>query len=89
MDENYTNDQELEEEKEVAGESKEDKFKRVATPRVQKIIKAIDTLGNCSGSGYGYTEDQVEKMFGAIENKLEETKARFQKKKNETKEFSF
>ncbi len=80
---------ETEEEKEIAGESKAEKFKRLATPRVNKILKAIDTLGNCSGSSYEYTDEQVEAMFGAIQNALDQTKEKFQKKTSSTKEFSF
>lgn len=82
-----TNDQEMP--AEVAGESKADKFKRIATPRVNKIISAIDTLGNCSGSSYEYTEEQVSAMFGAIRQKLDETEKKFEKKAAKTKAFSF
>lgn len=83
-----TVDEEMEE-KEIAGESKADKFRRLATPRVNKVIKALDTLGNCSGSAYEYTPEQVEAMFGAIEQQLTETKEKFQKKTSSVKEFKF
>ena len=34
-------------------ESKIDRFRRVAEARVNKIIKMIRLLGNCSGTGVG------------------------------------
>ena len=38
-------------------ESKIDRFRRVAEARVNKIIKMIRLLGNCSGTGvYEYTD---------------------------------
>ena len=88
FEENVLNEEENEE-KEIAGESKADKFKRLAAPRVNKILKALDTLGNCSGSSYEYTPEQVEAMFSAIDKKLGETKDKFQKKVSETEEFKF
>ncbi|MBO4847128.1 MAG: hypothetical protein J5525_12660 [Lachnospiraceae bacterium] len=82
--------EELEDEiEEKEGESRADKFKRLAPPRVNKVLKALDTLANCSGSGYEYTEEQVEAMFTAIEDCVNETKAKFEKKKSVKKEFSF
>ena len=70
-------------------ETRTEKFLRLAPPRVTKVIKALDTLGNCSGSGYEYTEEQIEKMFNAIDEAVKETKAKFEKKKPASKEFKF
>ena len=66
-------------------ESKHDRFKRVATKRVNDILSKIDTLSNLSNkSAYNYTEDDISKMYRAIELKLKESKLSFkiQKKKN-------
>ena len=47
-------------------ESKTDRFRRVAEARVNKIIKMIRLLGNCSGTGvYEYTDTQVAYIFSA------------------------
>ena len=46
-------------------ESKHDKFKRLATPRVTNAIKKIELIGNLSSSGYEYTPEEVEKIFNA------------------------
>jgi len=69
-------------------ESKHDKFKRLATPRVTNALKRIELIGNLSSSGYEYTPEEVEKIFSALQQTLESTKNRFSKsKKEETKKF--
>ena len=63
-------------------ENKHEKFKRIATKRVNDILNKIDVLGNCSNkSNYSYTEEDVQKIFRAIELKLKETKTSFKTKK--------
>lgn len=87
-------DEELKEEKETEtdkpGESKHDKFKRLASGRTNKVLTALAHLGNCSSKGsYEYTDEEVEKIFTAIQNKLDETKAKFYpEEKKEKEEFS-
>lgn len=67
-------------------ETKHDKFKRVASKRVNEILAKIDTLGNCSNKNtYDYTDEDVKKIFKAIENKLKEVKSDF--KTNKEKSF--
>lgn len=88
------NEKELLEEAEPAGvenESKADKFKRLATFRINKVIKCLDQIENLSNtSAYEYTPEMIDKMFGAMEKKLEETKAKFTKQPKEEKDtFSF
>ena len=52
-------------------ESKIDRFRRVAEARVNKIIKMIRLLGNCSETGvYEYTDAQVEYIFSALQSEL-------------------
>lgn len=61
-------------------ESKRDKFVRLAEARTNKIIDMLQLLGNCSNtSAYDYTQQDVEKIFGAIENELKEAKKKFDK----------
>lgn len=73
------------------GETKAEKFLRLAPPRVNKIIKAIDSLEKLSAHGsYEYTEEQVEKMFTAIRSELETCEASFKPKTAEKSEgFTF
>lgn len=71
-------------------ETKNEKFVRVATPRVQAIISKIEILANCASSNYEYTDEQVEAMFGAIMVSLSECKKSFQPEEKPVKEkFSF
>ena len=61
-------------------ETKRDKFVRLAEARTNKIIDMIQLLGNCSNSGaYDYTQQDVDKIFNAIENELREAKKKFSK----------
>lgn len=60
---------------------KADRFKRVAENRTNKIIDQIRLLGNCSNrSNYEYSEEDVKKIFSAIESELKETKLKYQTK---------
>lgn len=60
---------------------KEERFKRVAENRTNKIINQIRLLGNCSNrSNYQYTDEDIKKIFNAIEAELKITKTKFQAK---------
>lgn len=62
-------------------EEKSERFRRVAENRTNRIIESIRLLGNCSNkSNYEYTEDEVKKIFGAIEAELKVAKIKYQKK---------
>lgn len=61
-------------------ETKREKFVRLAENRTNKILDMIQLLGNLSSIGtYEYTQQDVEKIFGAIENATKEAKKRFNK----------
>ena len=72
----------------IEGESKADKFKRLANKRTNNILKQVKNLGNLSTSAYEYTPEQVEKIFGAIQNEIDEARSKFEKTKKVTEEFS-
>ena len=62
-------------------QEKAERFKRVAENRTNKIIDQIRLLGNCSNrSNYEYTEEDVKKIFAAIEVELKEAKQKYQTK---------
>lgn len=62
----------------MATESKRDKFIRLAEARTNKILEMLRLLGNCSSkSNYEYTDEDVRKIFGALEKELKSTKNRF------------
>lgn len=59
-------------------ESKQERFKRLAEARVNKIISMLKLLGNCSFTGnYEYTDEQVETIFDALHSELELAYKRF------------
>lgn len=71
-------------------ENKEDRFRRLAEARVNKIIPMIRLLGNLSNKGfYAYTRHQVEQIFTALQLELVKAKMRFlQPKGKRNKRFS-
>ena len=63
----------------IENESKENKFKRIAEARVNKILEQISILRNCSNTQvYDYSESQVNKIFKALDEELRITKMVFQ-----------
>ncbi len=59
-------------------ESRQDRFKRIAAARTQKILDLLRLLGNCSNkSAYAYNNEDVSKIFSAIEKKTREVRGRF------------
>lgn len=61
-------------------ETKRDRFVRLAEARTNKIIDMIQLLGNCSNTGaYDFTQQDVDKIFTAIEAELREAKKKFSK----------
>ncbi len=53
-------------------------FVRIAEARTNKIIESITLLGNLANTSYyEYTPDQIEAMFSAIQEELDNQKKRF------------
>lgn len=68
----------------IINETKEQKFKRIASARTRKILHSLRLLGNCANRNtYEYTNNDVEKIFGTIERQLKETKSKFYVRRNE------
>ena len=61
-------------------ETKRERFVRLAEARTNKIINMLQLLGNCSNTRvYDYTQQDVDKIFFAIEAEVRETKKNFSK----------
>ena len=59
-------------------ETKNARFRRVAEARVNKIIRMLRLLGNCSGTNtYAYDADAVEQIFTALQIELDQARKRF------------
>lgn len=67
---------------------KEELFKKIASRRVQEILDKMRLLRNCANKGnYYYTNEQVRKIFSAIDDEWKKVKSEFNKGKNKNKEF--
>lgn len=75
------------EEKSAAGESKSDKFKRLASKRVVNAISKIELITNLAGPSYEYTPEEVTKILAALQGSVDKVKAAFSKQKIEKTEF--
>lgn len=72
-------------------ESKNQKFKRIATERTNKILRDISRLKNCAArSGYAYSPEEVEQIFTVLNEEIASCRAAFQEKpKQKLKTFTF
>lgn len=68
--------------------SKEERFRLVAGRRVQNILHQMKLLRNCANRGnYSYNEEQVSKIFRAINEEWKHVQSEFNKHKNNDREF--
>ena len=59
-------------------ESKRDAFRRLAERRTNAVLERIRILSNCANPyAYEYDDDEVRKMFAAIEKELRVARAKF------------
>ena len=67
-------------------ENKRDRFVRIAEARTNKILNMIRLLGNCSNRGvYDYSDDDINKIFNAIEKETRFAKQRFNVEEKESR----
>ena len=65
-------------------ETPEQKFKRIAEIRTNAVLDRIRILGNLSNRQmYSYTEEDIDKIFSAINNQLRKAKARFSSRRRD------
>ena len=63
-------------------------FIRIAEARTNKIIESISLLGNLSNSSYyEYSQDQIDAIFGAIQEELDNQKKKFSEQETKKKKF--
>lgn len=63
-------------------ENRKTRFKRVATKRTNSVLEQLRILGNLSNkSYYDYSDEDINKIFRAIESQLKIVKTRFKRKK--------
>ena len=61
----------------VQGETKEQRFQRLATKRTQAALEKIRLLTNLAGSSYAYTPEQAAKITGALRAAVDVVEAKF------------
>lgn len=71
-------------------ETREEKFIRMGQARMNKVLDSIRLLKNLSNrSSYAYTDEQIDKMFLAINAAVEDAKSSFSATKKEDADFHF
>lgn len=72
----------------VMQEDRAQRFKRIATYRTNEVLEKLRLLGNLSNkTNYDYAEDEVNKIFSAVESQLRIIKAKFSSSKKIKNEF--
>jgi len=67
----------------IMTETKHDRFRRLAKLRGERALKDIHLLGNLSNrNNYEYTDNEVKKVFSAVEEELKIAKSKFLSKKS-------
>lgn len=62
----------------MATETKRERFVRIAEARTNKIINMLRLLGNCASPGnYEYTDEDIRKIFAALEKETKNAKNKF------------
>jgi len=66
----------------MKNETSHERFLRLATKRTNTILDHLRVLGNCSNrNSYEYTDEEVRKIFNAIDTELQHIKAKFKNSK--------
>jgi hypothetical protein len=64
--------------KTMKGETKEQRFKRVAEKRVQLVLESLRKLSQCSNKRmYNWNEEQLDKIWAAVNKELEKCQEKF------------
>jgi hypothetical protein len=70
-------------------DQKRERFIRIAERRVNKILIDIESLSKCSNKrNYKYDDDDIKKIFKAIDDKLKVTRLLFLGKEGKKESFS-
>ena len=68
----------------MKGETKKQRFKRVAEKRVQNVLDSIRKLSQCSNTRmYAWDESQLQKIWDAVDGEIVKCRARFENTENE------
>ena len=76
---------EKKEKKARGAETPRARFLRLAVPRVNRAVRALNLVGNLNAHGYESTPEDREKIIDKIFNTVHETKRRLEGKKTKEK----
>jgi hypothetical protein len=64
-------------------ETRRDRFKRLAEYRTRRVLDSLRVLSHCANTyQYDYTNEDVQKIFDALEREMEKAKSKFQSEKD-------
>ena len=70
--------------------SKRERFEKVASNRVQRILDTLALLQNCANrNNYDYSQEDVDQMFSEINKALKDTKTAFVNEMNKATKQGF
>ena len=61
----------------MPGETKEQRFQRLATKRTQAALQKIRLITNLTSSSYAYTSEQAAKIVGTLRAAVDAVEAKF------------
>ncbi len=65
-------------------ENREERFRRIATARTNAVLDKIRIIGNLSNRKmYSYSEEDINKIFSAINKQLREVRVKLNSRKEE------
>ena len=71
-------------------ETKNERFRRLAESRGNRLIREISLLGNLANrKNYSYSDEEVERLFEPILQELNEVRALFDIKSSSTRKVNF
>lgn len=74
----------------MAKSEKRERFEKVASKRVQRVLDTLELIQNCSNrNNYEYDQNDVDKMFSEISKALKDAQAAYAKELNKTKRQDF
>ena len=69
---------------------KRNRFVKVASKRVQRVIEGLDLLANCANKkNYEYSDDDIKKMFATIKSKVRNLESLFNQESTKNSENIF
>jgi hypothetical protein len=71
------------------GENRNDKFRRLAAKRTQRVLAGLASLGNLSAANYEYSEEEARQVIAALRRGLDEAERRLLRRKPEKPHFAF